>query len=75
MSEKVVTLKLVNLLKDSDQLHVLIYFKNLGFLDLVRMLLKETDLPLLKHLEGHDMGNLFFCHRYACVGCVACVFC
>ncbi|XP_025082337.1 TBC1 domain family member 15-like isoform X3 [Pomacea canaliculata] len=37
-------------------------------IDLVRMLLKETDLPLLKHLEGHDMGNLFFCHRWLLLG-------
>ncbi|GFO37072.1 TBC1 domain family member 15 [Plakobranchus ocellatus] len=31
-------------------------------IDLVRMLLKEMDSALLKHLEILDLGNLFFCH-------------
>ncbi|GFS10960.1 TBC1 domain family member 15 [Elysia marginata] len=37
-------------------------------IDLVRMLLKEMDPALLKHLEIVDLGNLFFCHRWLLLG-------
>ena len=39
--------------------------------DLVRNLLRETDVHLLRQLEAQDLGNLFFCHRSAsaCLSC------
>ncbi|ESO90957.1 hypothetical protein LOTGIDRAFT_122298, partial [Lottia gigantea] len=37
-------------------------------IELVKMLLGEIDNSLLHHFECHDMGNLFFCHRWLLLG-------
>ncbi|XP_048249978.1 rab GTPase-activating protein 22-like isoform X2 [Haliotis rufescens] len=37
-------------------------------IDLVRMLLSEVDPVLLRHFEVHELGNLFFCHRWLLLG-------
>ncbi|XP_050398750.1 uncharacterized protein LOC126816353 isoform X2 [Patella vulgata] len=37
-------------------------------IDLVKMLLGEIDPYLLKHFEVHELGNLFFCHRWLLLG-------